>query len=111
MTLSLGTDHQVADRTQAIGDPAVPAPCADRLGSSGTIWADMVSTLRERLGLDGAIEDDAIALSLMEIDRFSDPQSRWQAANDSTLGLWLSLKGCDVQRALAPIITKGECVG
>jgi len=71
----------------------------------------MVSTLRERLGLDCAIGDDAIALSLMEIDRFSDPHARWQAAYDSTLGLWLSLKGCDVQRALAPIITNGQCAG
>jgi hypothetical protein len=79
---------------------------AETLVDTGeSIWSDMASTLRERLGLDPAIDDDAIAHSLAEINRFDDIPTRWQAAFDSTLGLWLALKGLDLEAALAPLVT------
>lgn len=74
--------------------------------AEGSVWSDMVATLRERLGLDGALDDSAIAHSIEEINRFIDPNARWQAAFDSTLGHWLALSGRDLHLALAPIVVR-----
>lgn len=82
------------------------AECPSALDSAVSLWSDMVATLRERLGLDSALDDAAIALSLQEINRFIDPNARWQAAFDSTLGHWLALNGRDLQLALAPVVAR-----
>ena len=85
--------------------PAGTAQDSDVGPPAVSVWEDMIATLRDRIGLDCALlDDDAIAFSLAEIDRFVEPHARWQAAFDSTLGLCLALRGCDVESALAPIV-------
>ena len=80
-------------------------PCVEAVG---TVWDDLVSTLRERLGPDLPLDDGMLAASLTEINRFVEPHARWQAAFDSTLGLWLALRGCDVELALATVVANGR---
>lgn len=104
MTVRLGKPDREIDVAPAPGTLADETPVTAGGTALGTVWDDMVATLRERLGLDGGIEDAAIALSLTEIDRFVEPHARWQAAFDSTLGHWLALRGCDVQLAFAPLV-------
>jgi hypothetical protein len=66
--------------------------------------AAAIDALRERLGLDGSLDDQSIWVSLREVGRFADPATRLQAAFDSTLGHWLALRTSDLAAALALVI-------
>jgi len=61
---------------------------------------EIIGALRECLRIDGSVGDAVIAACLMEIARFDEWHSRWQAALDSTLGHWLALNGADMAIAL-----------
>ncbi len=63
-----------------------------------------VGRLRQCLALDAVLDDQTILASLEDIACFSDPHARWQAAFESTLGLWLALTCSDVEAALAVVV-------
>lgn len=105
---NLGTTKRANNLVRFRGVGGLHAPDSPRHEAVGSVWDDMVSTLRERLGSDLPLDDGIIAASLNEINRFVEPDARWQAAFDSTLGLWLALRGCDVEFALAPVVANGR---
>lgn len=73
-------------------------------GNQREVLAGEVGRLRQSLALTDAVDDRSILSSLEDIARFSDPYARWQAAFDSTLGLWLALTCSDVDAALAVVV-------
>ena len=80
---------------------AVGGPLAAKDPATATLIAD----LRQRLGLDGSLADDAILTSLEDMARFTDPAALWAAACDSTLGHWLALHGIVIEAALPLLVS------
>ena len=71
---------------------------------SSAALADLVPVVRDSLGLDGTLPDDAVLASLRMIAAPTDPHERWRAAFQSSLGHWLGLKAGDLNAALNTLV-------
>jgi len=83
---------------------AVAASRSETADDAAQRLARLVPILRQRLGLTETIDDAAIHESLTEIVRERDPKKRWRAAFNSTLGLYLVLKGRDINAELNTLL-------
>jgi hypothetical protein len=66
--------------------------------------AELVPILRRRLDIAPTFSDEAILASLASIATRTSHQDRWRAASGSTLGLWLSSHGKELNAALITIL-------
>lgn len=66
--------------------------------------AELVPLLRKRLAL-GALSDDAILASLVAIARRPTDETRWHAAEASTLGQQLAVESGDLHSDLVTLIS------
>ena len=66
--------------------------------------AEAVPVVRERLQVPVEFSDDAILASLKSIALKSSDRDRWQAAFESNLARYLSVRGRDLGKALQELI-------
>ena len=91
---------------------AAPSVADTRLGSRRPAparvnvehLAELVPIIRRRLAIAPAFSDPAILASLASIAARSSHEERWRRAAASTLGLWLSSYGRDLNGALTMIL-------
>lgn len=83
---------------------AMSMPPPERADDIAARLARLVPIVRQRLDLAGSIDDAAILESLHEIAREKDPQRRWRAAYNSTVGLYLVLYETDLNAALNTLL-------
>ena len=98
-----------AQRPRAAAPPGI---AAGRMGSRRPAparvkeehLAELVPIIRRRLAIAPAFSDAAILASLTSIAARSSHEERWRRAAGSTLGLWLSSYGRDLNGALTMIL-------
>lgn len=83
---------------------AMSMPPPERADDTAARLARLVPLVRQRLDLADTIDDAAILESLHEIARELDPQRRWRAAYNSTVGLYLVLYKPDLNAALNTLL-------
>ena len=91
------------------GSPSSPAVAVPLRGgpvpSTVLRLAELVPLIRARVGIGKALSDDAILLSLAEIERHRSLGDRWSAAFSSELGRALAARRENLGSTLGTVLT------